>query len=582
MLHDVKNWLAEANARVRNAWLLTAVLLVALVCAVETTQAIMTDGLAVSSGLLAMVLVASTVLMAFRPADGCLLTALLYAVLYVMMMLGVAWLPSGSLLIALLAIGIAGYIFKWFGTVLLAVTVVIWSLGLTNVGSSAHIDSASGSSEALFDASDSAGSSDLADSGKTDTSSTTDGSDGTDTTTVDSTTENKPRQVILSVITIDGAMPVTVLAIGGLLAGVAARWNRERNVAQIELEHRRRRERVARDIHDYVSNDLAYLILRFDKDIADGSSLSIQELRELRDVAVGALDRTHQVISMMEGRTNTPDSINKPSSQSNGTSVVTSSDGDSAESVDEHSQGDRDSRDDRGSQGDQGSGNSHNRGRSRWSSWDQNSSNTRSSNNSEIPLSVTGQQEYAQECGPTYSNKHEFVQRIRDIVAAGDCRLSELGCNGQSIVSVAASVAEDELILTNRRFSDIIDGFLEELYGNIIKHADLTCGYVITVNIGLDAVHIACTDTPRKRNATESGSNTVETTVSNPDKPQVSEHAHEKCDSEVRSLFSASGTGLNRYRNLLEEHNGVLHITAQDAEWTLSAIMPYSMGNSDN
>ncbi|EEQ56268.1 hypothetical protein BLIG_01937 [Bifidobacterium longum subsp. infantis CCUG 52486] len=36
----------------------------------------------------------------------------------------------------------------------------------------------------------------------------------------------------------------------------------------------------------------------------------------------------------------------------------------------------------------------------------------------------------------------------------------------------------------------------------------------------------------------------------------------------------STGTGLNRYRQLLEQQNGALHVTAQDAEWTLSAVIP--------
>jgi hypothetical protein len=36
----------------------------------------------------------------------------------------------------------------------------------------------------------------------------------------------------------------------------------------------------------------------------------------------------------------------------------------------------------------------------------------------------------------------------------------------------------------------------------------------------------------------------------------------------------STGTGLNRYQQLLEQQNGALHITTQDAEWTLSAVIP--------
>ena len=117
-----------------------------------------------------------------------------------------------------------------------------------------------------------------------------------------SSAEHRTGRVILGAIAFYGVMPVAVLFIGFMLGGMAARWNHERSLARAELAHRRQQERTAQDIHDYVSNDLAYLILRFDKNIADGKTPSEEELRELRSVAMGALDRTHQVIDVIEGR----------------------------------------------------------------------------------------------------------------------------------------------------------------------------------------------------------------------------------------------------------------------------------------
>lgn len=261
MIRGLWRRIAEADARVGNAWLLTATLLVALVCAVETMRSIMIDGLPAAAGAPAFLLVAATVLMSFRPVEGCLLTTMLVVV----MTFGALWVPSGALLAVMLAIGIAGYVFVWFGALILAVTVMGWVIGpIGDVAASGHF--------------------------------------GAIAQTVGTVQAGAGRQVILGVVTIDGPMPVIVLAVGCLLAGVAARWNHERGMAQAELEHRRRRERAARDIHDYVSNDLAYLILRLDKDIADDYSPSVEELQELRKVAVGALNRTHQVIDVMEGR----------------------------------------------------------------------------------------------------------------------------------------------------------------------------------------------------------------------------------------------------------------------------------------
>lgn len=45
-------------------------------------------------------------------------------------------------------------------------------------------------------------------------------------------------------------------------------------------------------------------------------------------------------------------------------------------------------------------------------------------------------------------------------------------------------------------------------------------------------------------------------------------------DCPLETQTYSTGTGLNRYQQLLEQQNGALHITTQDAEWTLSAVIP--------
>ena len=436
----LRHRLAELDSGVRNAWLLIAILVVALICTMETMADLAADSVSAADCLAEFIFVAIVGWMAFRPVTGCVAVA----VAWIVLCMSPIWMPSGAMLAVLLAVGIAGYADKRLALAVAGIAVVAWMLSRGGVAIP-WLDGGSSSS-----GSDSAGQS---------------GSDFTGSAyeSSGSSAEHRTGQVILGAIALYGVMPVAVLFIGFMLGGMAARWNHERSLARAELAHRRQQERTAQDIHDYVSNDLAYLILRFDKDIADGKTPSEEELRELRSVAMGALDRTHQVIDVIEGR------------------------GEAAHSA-------------------------------------------------VTPHDSTVDAASGIACGITDADC-PLAEQIRDVASNGDRRLSELGFEGQTIISGAHGAAGR---------SGLIAGLLEELYGNIAKHADPEAGYVMTIGIGLDTVRIACIDTARTSSDSDADG----------------------------SADLSTGTGLNRYRQLLEQQNGALHITTQDAEWTLSAVIP--------
>lgn len=436
----LRHRLAELDSGVRNAWLLIAILVVALICTMETMADLAADSVSAADCLAEFIFVAIVGWMAFRPVTGCVAVA----VAWIVLCMSPIWMPSGAMLAVLLAVGIAGYADKRLALAVAGIAVVVWMLSRGGVAIP-WLDGGSSSS-----GSDSAGQS---------------GSDFTGSAyeSSGSSAEHRTGQVILGAIALYGVMPVAVLFIGFMLGGMAARWNHERSLARAELAHRRQQERTAQDIHDYVSNDLAYLILRFDKDIADGKTPSEEELRELRSVAMGALDRTHQVIDVIEGR------------------------GEAAHSA-------------------------------------------------VTPHDSTVDAASGIACGITDADC-PLAEQIRDVASNGDRRLSELGFEGQTIISGAHGAAGR---------SGLIAGLLEELYGNIAKHADPEAGYVMTIGIGLDTVRIACIDTARTSSDSDADG----------------------------SADLSTGTGLNRYRQLLEQQNGALHITTQDAEWTLSAVIP--------
>lgn len=535
--------LADADRRTGNAWLLTAVLIVALVCAAETLTRLTDGDMGAVDAMCAFGLVWAVVLMAFRPVSGGLLTAVTWMVLCV----APVETPSAALVAVLVAVGVLGYANRRVAALVALMTLTAWlftaggvALPQWHVGSgggsggtgssmstnadddaagdagdTTDADSAGSSADSLGSADDTTDANGTYDARREPSNESSNGdadaSDHTDTITGDHAATDgtasagdgdvngagdgdrrgDDRHVLLGTVAMSGVIPVIVLFAGFLLGGMAARWNHERHSERMELAYRRQRARAAQDIHDYVSNDLAYLILRLDKDIADGKSPGVEELRELRDVASGALDRTHQVIGVIEGR----DGGHRAAEMNGRAEAVASA---SVPLIDDRTSDDL---------GLASSSVSHHARRSSGSS-------------------VVNPNAERDDC--------PLAAQLRSIAHAGDHRLAELGFDGQTIITNANDGAEPDALIA---------GLLEELYGNIAKHADPAGGYVLTIGIGRDAVQVALVDTALDR------------------------------DSSSEAGLSL-GTGLNRYRSRVVTRGGMLDIDAQDGEWTLSAGIP--------
>lgn len=486
--------LDNADRRTGNAWLLTAVLVVALVCAGETLGAVTSGMMPAVDAACVFAVVAATMLMAFRPVTGAFAVTVLWSALSI----AAVAMPSAMLLCVLIAIGILGYAYRRTAVAVAIIALSVWIFTQGGVDLPSWTTGTGSSTSSVPDSSSSDSQSDKSD--RSDQSDQSDTSGQTDTSSPDGTVsqQNKPADpgshVLLGTVTMSGIAPVVVLFAGFLLGGMAARWNHERHSERMELAYRRQRARAAQNIHDYVSNDLAYLILRLDKDIADGKSPSVEELHELRDVASGALDRTHQVIGVIEGR--------------NDGQRTSASDGRSNTFADAVSSASVPSIDERPSNhsGATSSSGSHHARRSSGSS-------------------IINPNAERDDC--------QLAAQLRTIAHAGDHRLKELGFDGQTIITNANDSAEPD---------ELIAGFLEELYGNIAKHANPAGGYVLTVGIGRDAAQIALVDTP----------------------PGDAQHAQQR----------STGTGLQRYRARIAERGGELHVDRRPAEWTLSATIP--------
>lgn len=128
-------------------------------------------------------------------------------------------------------------------------------------------------------------------------------------------------------------------------------------------------------------------------------------------------------------------------------------------------------------------------------------------------------------------------------------KLAKAGFEG-----IIAADGSDNLATTPSR-SIIIKQLIREIFGNILKHADPSRGYVITAHANANTLHISASDTPLFKNSTS-------THASKP--PQV---------NTINEQFG-NGTGIRSYQTRLATLGGELSISASDDQWTLEAAIP--------
>lgn len=248
--------LAAAERSVANAWMLSAALTLALVCAAEILSRLM-SGMPLSFAVASLAFVTALIVIAFRPIAGSMLTIVIWTVLSVSPVSP----PSSMVLGAMLAAGILGYVRLGAGIAAAMLGIVG---GLISAGTG--------------------------------------------------------EQTILGSVTFHSPLPTVVLFTASLVAGKAVRWNQEREQARAELSVRRQREDIALQLHDRVSNDLSYLVLRLDQRL--GSEHGMREdplLSDLREAALRALDHTHEVIDVLESAADIGSDL-KPAHQGSGDS----------------------------------------------------------------------------------------------------------------------------------------------------------------------------------------------------------------------------------------------------------------------
>lgn len=228
--------------------------------------------------------------------------------------------------------------------------------------------------------------------------------------------------------------------------------------ATATLRQRLDREHTARHLHDTISNDLAYMILRIDQasrsDCPADREQYQRQLTDLRAIAEMALDHTHQVIRQLE-RTDKPDDRSR---------IV------------------------------------------------------KTNNDDKTDRKIEQQRE-----------------RFDGIIQSQRRRLGGLGFQGDDILGTFDHPLADDIL-------DLLEGLLNELYANIAKHAAPHEWYAVTISFDRRHVIISASDVLK--------------------------------DEAVRLGL---GSGLKRYRTVIESMSGTFDITDDSDNWNANITIPLSV-----
>ncbi|WP_240544235.1 histidine kinase [Bifidobacterium sp. SO4] len=247
-----------------------------------------------------------------------------------------------------------------------------------------------------------------------------------------------------------------------LVTGLLLHMMRQRDHDSYMLRRQQEHEDTARNLHDTISNDLAYLILRIDHAETSGMPAGEQEyrqqLRELRDAADRAMTHTHAVIESLEEYP-----IQQPESMG-----------------------------------------------------------ARGEASTPIPNSdpVTVQQ-----------------AELQSLIDDEETKLESLGFTGDNLLGEFHHPLSPGMMR-------LLIGLLTELYANIAKHADPAEWYAVSISFDAKETRISVSDT-------------------------ITEH-----DGKL-----GLGSGLDRYRAIIETAGGSFTIHTEQRHWQLDAAFPNKSGN---
>lgn len=166
----------------------------------------------------------------------------------------------------------------------------------------------------------------------------------------------------------------------------------------------------------------------------------------------------------------------------------------------------------------------------------------------------------------TGSNADKTAIDIAALLNQGQKKLDHIGINGIIAAPNLGTVTMPSAMAT------LVEGLIREIFGNLLKYADPTKGYVLTARSDGITLHIGVSDSPRPD---------CQQSIL-PNISPVSSDAPSTLPTESSTdMMSVSsnpplhgGTGIRSYQTRLAALGGELSTSASDDQWTLEAAIP--------
>lgn len=166
----------------------------------------------------------------------------------------------------------------------------------------------------------------------------------------------------------------------------------------------------------------------------------------------------------------------------------------------------------------------------------------------------------------TGSNADKTAIDIAALLNQGQKKLDHIGINGIIAAPNLGTVTMPSAMAT------LVEGLIREIFGNLLKYADPTKGYVLTARSDGITLHIGVSDSPRP-----DCQQSIPPNIS-PVSSDAPSTLPTESSTDMMSVSSNpplhGGTGIRSYQTRLAALGGELSTSASDDQWTLEAAIP--------